>query len=200
MTLIIPPGFGNAAIVMTSTVGTPPLVTTIGVDMSNAGGAHVDVANVVMSAYANSIGTTTDSSITVSHVTLTVGQDGPGGSVDSDLPPIPCTRSGSSTPVSLAAIIRKSTNDLGRRGRGRMFLPGVLTQTEVGEDGVIPSVRVGTLQTAVSDFYDLLAESTDPTTGPLPPVLFHSAAPADPSPITGLTVAPLVGWIRGRIR
>lgn len=199
MSLVIPPGFGSAAVVMSSTVGTPPLVVTMGVDLSPFGGAFVTAANKVMLDYASTIGATTDSSITVDRVTLSVGQDGPGGSVDSDLAPIPCTRNTSSVPVSLAAIMRKSTDTIGRRGRGRCFLPGVLTNSEVGEDGVITTTRLGTLATAVEDFYDELNSGTG-WPGPLEPVLLHSSAPTDPTPITGFAMTPMVGWIRGRIR
>lgn len=199
MTLIIPPGFGSASIVMTATVGTPIFVTTIGVDLDAFGGDFVLAANRVMASYATTIGAVTDSSITVDRVTLAVGDDGPGGSVDSDLTPVPGGRSGTMAPASMAAIVRKSTDSLGRRGRGRMFLPGVLTQIEVGEDGQIIPARISTLQTAVTAFEAALNQTTDPATT-LPPVLLHSSAPADPSPITGLTVTPTVGWIRGRIR
>lgn len=199
MTLVIPPGFANAAFVFGSTEGTPEFVTTMGVDLSEFGGAFVDCANTLMTYYSQTIGETTDSALTLVRVNLAVGSDGPGGSVDSSLPPIPCGRTGTMGPVAMSAIARKTTVELGRRGRGRMFLPGVLTQTEVTEGGAIGSTRLASLQIAVDDFFSALNEGEDPLFA-APPVLLHSSAPADPTPIVGLALAPLVGWIRGRIR
>lgn len=199
MALIIPPGFGNAAFIFTSTTGTPPIVTTLGVNLSAAGGDFVEAANVAFAAYAAHLLPETDTSLTLDRVNLAVGDDGPGGSVDSDLAPAPGTRSGTGPPVSMSTIVRKVTNDIGRRGRGRMFLPGLLTTTNVDESGIIASGRRDEILTAVGGF---IAELFDTETVPfnLPPVLLHSSAPADPTPLTGAAVSPLVGWIRGRIR
>jgi len=199
MTLIIPPGFGNAAFIFTSTTGTPPIVTTLGLDLSAAGGDFAEAANVAFSAYATHVLPETDSALTLDRVTLAVGSDGPGGSVDSDLPPAPGTRSGTGPPVSMSTIFRKVTSDIGRRGRGRMFLPGLLTTTNVDENGIIASGRRTEILDAVGA---MIAELFDVETEPfnLPPVLLHSSAPADPTPLTGGAVSPLVGWVRGRIR
>lgn len=199
MTLIIPPGFGNAAFVFSATVGTPPVVTTLGVDTSAYGGDYVDAANTLMAAYTTFLGPNTSSLLTLDRVTLAVGQDGPGGSVDSTLPPANMGRSGTLGPISQSAIVRKVTNELGRRGRGRMFLPGVVTESEVNEDGSITEARIGTLNLALTDFLEFLQEG-DAGSLPLPPFLFHTLAPTDPTPIVGLTTQTLVGWIRGRIR
>lgn len=199
MTLIIPPGFANAAFHFSSTEGTPEFVTTLGVDTSAYGGDFVNAANQMFAIYANTLLVQTDTSLSLTRVSLSVGADGPSGSVDSTLPTEPGERSGTMAPVAMSPIIRKTTLDIGRRGRGRMFLPGVLTQTEVTEGGVVGGSRVASLQPVVNAFYEALVEG-DVAGGPLPPVLLHSSAPADPTPIVGLTIAPLVGWIRGRIR
>jgi len=199
VTLIIPPGFGNAALVFNSTQGTAPFVTTIGVDLSGYGGDFVLAANVVMLAFADAASTQVDGDLTLDRVTLSVGQDGPGGSVDSDTTPIPMTRSGNAGTYGMSIIARKVTNELGRRGRGRMFIPGMVTQTEVDADGSVTSTRRAQIETVLDDFYDNLADGflTNP---PLEPFLFHSSAPADPSPITGFVLSDLVGFLRGRIR
>lgn len=199
MTLVIPPGFGSAAFIFNGTEGTPTFVTTMGVDLSAASGDFVGAANELMTGYATAFEDGTDSLLTLARVNLAVGDDGPGGSVDSDLAPIPMARSGTSVPIAMAAIMRKSTNELGRRGRGRCFLPGVLTQAEVNEGGQIGSGRIATLSPLLDAWHDILTGTTSPFT-PYPPVLLHSSAPTDPTPITGFALAPLVGWIRGRIR
>lgn len=197
MPLIIPPGFGSAAFVFTSTTGTPPIVTTIGVDLSDVTIGMVGAANAMMAAYVEHLIPETDNSLTLDHVTLTVGQDGPGGSVDSSNAPVVGTRGGTGPPVSMATIVRKVTNVLGRRGRGRMFVPGLLTTTQVDENGIISAVRRDEIDAVLTAWATEFSQT--PTTA-MPPVLLHSSAPADPTPIVDLTTASLVGWIRGRIR
>lgn len=196
MSLVIPPGYGNAALVFTSLAGTPEFVTTIGVDLSAKTDDYVGAANQVMTAYGTAFAPATDSSLTLDRCTLAIGQDGAGGSVDSDIPPFPMTRTGDAAPLAMSAICRKVTNTFGRRGRGRMFLPGVLRANEVTEGGTIYGERQASLSGAAEDFLETLQSAAFS----LPPVLLHSTAPADPSPITALTIQPLVGWIRGRIR
>lgn len=199
MTLVIPPGFGLAQFVLTGPVGTQPYVTTVGVDLSDAGGDFVVAANSAKSAYASTIGTTTSAALTLDRVTLSVGQDGPGGSVDSNTPPTTFSRTGSFPPTAMSAIARKVTNDLGRRGRGRMFIPGVLSENEVDEDGTVVAARRTALNTTMGSFFTALS-TADAGEVALPPVLLHSSAPTDPTPITAFAVSDLVGWIRGRIR
>lgn len=194
MSLVIPPGFGNAAFVFTSATGTAPFVTTIGVDMSAHVGDFVDAANNIKTAYSTYLGPVTDNDLTLDHVTLAIGQDGPGGSVDSDTVGVQMGSSGTFGPVAVGVLVRKVTNELGRRGRGRMFLPGTNLESGTEVDGTLTSGYRTTMNTAMEDFHESLEGFN------LPPVLFHSAAPTDPAPITNLVCADLVGVIRGRIR
>lgn len=202
MALAIPPGFGSAAFVFTGGVGTQPYVTTIGLDLSNLGGDFVLGANLAMSAYGTAFLNQWSSALNLDHVTLSVGQDGPGGSVDSDLAVIPSTRSGSFPPTALAGIARKVTNELGRSGRGRMFLPAVLSESEVDEDGSVTTARRGTLNTILENFLGFLNDPEDEFA--MAPVLLHSTTSLGvvptPSPITTMVMSDTVGWIRGRIR
>jgi len=150
VSLIIPPGFGNAAFVFTSTTGTPPIVTTLGVDLSAAGGDFVEAADVAMSAYASWLLPETDTSLTLDHVNLAVGDDGPGGSVDSSLAPQPGTRSGTGSPVSMSTIVRKVTNDIGRRGRGRFYVPALSLAQIDGAGGTVVSAGAIALRDAAA--------------------------------------------------
>lgn len=197
MTLIVPPGYGLAAFTFTGAVGTQPYVTTMGVVLEGGTAAAVTSANGCFEAYRLNLLPETSSLLTLDRVQLYVGQDGPSGSVDSDLAPAPGTRSGSYPPTAMSAIARKVTAQFGRRGRGRMFLPGVVTESEVDQDGTIVVARRTTLNAALAAF---LTDLEDITLGVGGAVLLHSSAPADPDPLTGLVVSDLVGWIRGRIR
>lgn len=199
MSLVIPPGFGSASLVFTGAPGTQPYVITCGFNLAAFGGDFVDAADTIGTGYMLVMGATTSAALTLDRVTLAVGQDGAGGSVDSTFAPIAGQRSGSFPPTAMSAICRKSTNDLGRRGRGRMFVPGIVSENEVDEDGSIVTARRAAINTL------LVALFTQWTTGQgaddaLPPVLLHSTAPTDPTPIIGFTVSDLVGWVRGRIR
>lgn len=198
MSLVIPPGYASAAFVFTGSVGTQPYITTLGVDISGFGGNHVQVANILKGHFAGVFKTEMSSALTLDRVTLTVGQDGPGGSVDSDTAPDSFTRSGQFPPTAMSCIVRKVTNELGRRGRGRMFVPGIVSENEVGEDGSIVPARQTAINSVLDTFYAGLNE-VDPEVA-IPPVLFHASAPTIPTPITGFAVSDLVGWVRGRIR
>lgn len=200
MALVIPPGFGLAQFVLTGNVGTQPYVTTMGVDLSDAGGDFVGAANNAFLAYEEAILPETSSLLTLDRVTLSVGSDGPGGSVDSTVSTAPGQRSGSFPPTAMSAILRKTTVELGRQGRGRMFIPGVLSESEVDQDGTITTARLGTLATAFTNFATQLATGTAVDPIPLLPVLLHSAGGPAPTNLTGVGVSSVVGWIRGRIR
>lgn len=206
MTLIIPPGFGSAAIEIEGAAGTPTHITTIGINLSAAGGDFVAAANNVMQSYGRAMAGRTANNLIIQRVTLAVGSDGPGGSVVSSLSPVPGTLSGTFEAVAMAPIARKVTNDLGRRGRGRMFLPGVLPSTWTDQNGNISSTNRALLQTAINAFLLGLELGTpspvapEVATPPTPAVLLHSSAPSTPSPILDMAIQSTVGWIRGRIR
>lgn len=203
MSLVIPPGFGSAAFIFTGPVGTEPYVTTLGVDLSAAGGDFVGAANTIKSSFKSALDNFWSKELVLDRVTLAVGQDGPGGSVDSSTSPYSSTRAGNNPPTAMSAIARKVTNELGRSGRGRMFLPGFLNEAAVDESGRIDSGSIAAIGNGMNDFLALLTDP-EPSTWmvPTPAVLLHgpSIPPKAPSPITAFQIAPVVGWIRGRIR
>lgn len=200
MSLVVPPGFGLASIILSGNVGTSPYATTIGVGITDYEGDYVGAANHVMAAYASVWAPFTNDDLTIDRVTLFVGADGPSGSVDSNLTPVPGTRSVPITPTACSLILRKQTTDLGRAGRGRMFIPGVLADGDVDEAGRIESASVSLFNAAADDFYLALNDITD--TPATLPYLLHAERPGTPPPtiIQGFGVAPICGWIRKRIR
>lgn len=201
MSLVIPVGYGLAAFHLTGPVGTQPYVTTMGVDLSAAGGDFVAAADAAFLAYSANLLARTSNQLVLDHVTLSVGQDGPGGSVDSTETPAPGTSSGVFPPTALSLIARKVTNSLGRPGRGRMFLPGVVTESEVEQDGTISTASRNAINPVLQQFLEDLRDGVAgaPALIPLPPVLLHSGA-RPPDPVVQLTASETVGWIRGRIR
>lgn len=208
MPLIIPPGFGSAAIELDGALGTPTHITTIGVDLSDVGGDYVAAANNVFQSFWRAFRPQLSTGLTVVRVTLAVGQDGAGGSVESSLAPVAGQAAGAKEAVAMAPIFRKITNELGRRGRGRMFIPGLLGNNVVNQDGSISTSAQTDYQNCANAFMSGLelgqvASAGPPAvidTPPTPPVLLHSQAPTTPTVVSELVVQPLVGWVRGRIR
>lgn len=200
MSIVIPVGYGQASFIHTSNEGTAPFVCTLGLNLGDAGGDFVNAANQAAAIWNLNIMPLMDSNITFERVSLLIGADGPSGSVDSTAPGGPGGRSIEGLPWSLSAIARKQTTDLGRAGRGRMFIPGVVAPSEVNQAGGISNTRRTAIQTGLTSFYDDLVAGDE--IGPsLPPVLFHNAGVMpSPTAITGFSLAPLVGWIRKRIR
>ena len=204
MALSIPPGFGSAALVFSGAVGTAPYITTIGVDLSAAGGDFVAAANSVKSAFSQAFLPHLSNALSLDKCVLAVGQDGPGGSIDSDTSPYVGERNAAFPPTAMSTIGRKITNEIGRSGRGRMFIPGITAEVDVGQDGAISSEAREFVSSLMADFIDNLENPVAGSIGQVsvPPVLLHAkklnALP--PTPIVGMTCAPLVGWVRGRIR
>jgi hypothetical protein len=196
----IPVGYALASFVHTSAEGTEPFVCTLGVDIGEAGGDFINAANSAFNAWALWQMTNMDADLTLTKVTLAIGDDGPSGSVESSASPVNGTRVAEGLPWSLSAIMNKQTAGLGRRSRGRCFIPGLISPSEIGQGGAISSGRRTTLTEDFNSFYDELVTPSGSGFVPLPPVLFHSTAPSLPTPITSFGLAPLCGWIRKRIR
>lgn len=200
MAQIIPSDFGSAALVFESAQGTQPFITTLGINLSNAGDDYVGAANNVMGAYSTTFSTSWSSDLTLTKCVLSVGSDGDGApTVDSDAPSVPGTGSGEYLPLSNSLLVNKRTAVLGRKGRGRFFLPGLLKDNMVDVSG-----RVGT--TTLDAYNELLEEFMSKllSSGGLgvdtSPVLLHSVQFPVPTPITSFVCAPLIGTIRRRIR
>lgn len=200
MSLTIPPGYGLAAFVFTSSEGTEPFVTTLGVGLSEWGGNYVGAANFLFSNWALSILEEQDSDMTLSRVQLTIGSDGPSGSIDSTFAAEQGGRSVEGAPWAMSVIARKNTATVGREYRGRMFIPGALASGDTAQGGAVSSTRVTAIGNALEQFRLELLTPTIADGEVTPPVLLHSDGEVAPTPIVGLSVSPLVGWIRKRIR
>ena len=200
MSVVIPVGFAQASFVFSSAEGTEPFVCTLGLDIDTAGGDYITLANALKVAWEETILEQQDTDVSLDRVSLLVGSDGGSGSIDSTIPPLSGSRSVEGAPFAMAAIARKHTASLGRSGRGRMFIPGALSSGDTSQGGAVSTTRVAALNIALSEFYDAVTGITDPG-APLP-VLLHSETSSltFPTLITGFSVAPLVGWIRKRIR
>jgi hypothetical protein len=100
---------------------------------------------------------------------------------------------------NVAVVLAKNTALAGRQYRGRMFAPPCnIDELDVGQDGVIQSSALSALNTSCA-----LIRSTLEAAG-FGPVIFHAPPLSGPTPtptdITSITVTPLVGSTRRRIR
>jgi hypothetical protein len=92
-------------------------------------------------------------------------------------------------------LVAKQTAHRGRANKGRMFLPGLLQDSQVENDGTIPSGQVTGLQTAFTAFLGQLSSNS------VPMYILHKSDPTlAPSLVESLTVRPLIATQRRRLR
>lgn len=203
MSVVIPPGYAQAAITVIGAPGTQPYVTTFGVKLETVGGVGFEQpALAALQCYQQAFKTPTSNALTIESCTLTVGSDGGAGSVTVTSPE-PGENTGDMEPTAMSPVLVKGTAELGRKGRGRMFLPTGIAKDGTEDNGQLDPTRQSYFSTAGAAFLALLE---DPTSRPegfvdseIPMYLLHSG-PSLPTLVTSLTCSSLVGWVRGRIR
>lgn len=200
MARIIPVGFGELSFVMTSALGTDPFVHTLGVSLAGVDEAdYVEAADFAFDCWLGEFQALTDSDLRFDRVELAVGlAGGTSGSVRSTSGGANGIRTTTSVPIVLAFIVNKITAQLGRKGRGRAFIPGVLPADNVSEGGRVGAAQVTAYGEAYNDMLVALATDTVGST-PMAPVLLHADG-STPTPITGAIGSSLVGTLRKRIR
>lgn len=178
MSLVIPPGFGNLNIVFTWVGDPEPMLTSIGVTMSDvptpaevfdlyADGGWTDLLQIMCSE-----------TVQVNALNMEVGQDG-GPPIVVDSVPQPAdagTQNANCFPQNNAYLLKKRTALGGRVGRGRMFWPGCAegnvnsigvldtafrAAVQAVIDGILPALPIGPI-----DGYVLLHDEDSPTTAP----------------------------------
>lgn len=105
----------------------------------------------------------------------------PGALVDAPAPP------------NTAALVKFGSGLVGRANRGRMYLPGVLTDDDVQSDGSIEVGAIASIQGVVNDLMGALVTAG---TGP---VILHSAV-GTPTLVTSADVQPVAATQRRRLR
>lgn len=200
----IPTGYGSAAFIFSGTFGTPAFVTTIGVALRQGGPTAIQAqANDMVNAFTFGLFTSMAASIRFEEVVITANYQGDVGGIHSTQTPFTGQRAGQVSPMSNSALVTKNTAVIGRRGRGRMFFPGLLIREDVDPGGFIVQARRDALETALDKFFTALVtgetNSTYPMDGPMVPVLLHSGG-GTPSLISSLTLQPKIGTQRMRIR
>lgn len=202
MPTIVPPGFVEAAVELRGQGDPDPWYVTFGLEVTGLGGNYAGLGLAVMQAFGNLLAPMW-SGVSNTGVSFTVGQDGPDNLrvyVASGINR-PGGRSSQFLPQNCATLIRKNTELGGRRNRGRMFIPAMLAEGEVDNVGVIEATSVGIFQDNADAFLD---ELTSIVAFPMTMVVLHGSEgisePGDPTPVSSLTVDPIIATQRRRLR
>jgi hypothetical protein len=100
---------------------------------------------------------------------------------------------GSFVTPQVAALVKLSSGQIGRRNRGRLYWPGVVSELGVSLQGDMGD----TLYSDLSD--TVLALATAIVAGDAEPVIIHSTE-GEPTPVTNLSLARKVATQRRRLR
>ncbi len=202
MALIIPTGFAQAVYEITLLNDPQPMVVTLGHDVSAIVGTMQTAAELLHTRFQDTIRTEMGNDYRFEGVSLYVGQGvGPPLVFESTQVGANGLGGASSLPQNCAHLVRKRTSAAGRRGRGRLYLPGV-NESSVNNIGVMDNVFFTAIQNKLNSWYAAL---TAPTTGvALPPVILHRAEgigvePA-PTPVTVFSLSSTVATQRRRLR
>lgn len=163
---------------------------------SHSGVASQALANSIVDSFFDAVVARMDNAVTIGPATVYFGSATGATLPFSVTASGPGTRNMSSISSNVAALVRKFTNIPGRKGRGRMFIPWSVPETNVDEIGQI------TGGTEIADWNTALAAwIADATTEGQPLVLLHNDNGATaPSPITSMVLDPVVGTQRRRLR
>lgn len=100
---------------------------------------------------------------------------------------------GAAGPPNCAYLAHKNTNFGGRRGSGRMYIPGT-TDAAILDNGTVETGKFGQIQGALNDFWNLLDGSD------LHPVLLHGTSAPVPYPIIDFELDQRIATQRRRLR
>lgn len=198
MALVIPENFMQVAINYDYGGGNKYAVTTFGVNDFEGALSPTETLDAASGAFFASFGDLTDAGVAFPPAIGTVTiPGGTLGTIVGGITSIGMAAGDDRTPPAVAAVMRKGTARAGRAGRGRMFLPWILDEDNVGEDGSITSGQQTTLNDAADEFRGNLAAAG------LALVLLHNEGASggtEPTLVTSLICETQVGTQRRRQR
>lgn len=187
---VIPVGYAQITYEFGGTALPSGAAMTMGcaIDGSFSGPTAAAAARTALMA---NLGAYISSNVTLLSTTIKVGptETGP---FFTDSTSVAGTGSATTVPPNVAVLVNKVTASGGRKGRGRMFVPGIPEQ-DVNPNGTYATGVAAAWNTKLEDYRDdlIFAEL-------IPVVLHNDATP--PTAITALVLAPLVGTIKQRLR
>lgn len=136
------------------------------------------------------------SSASIADVTVRLSLDGGEPLVGSATVNSPGIGNTASPPPNVAVLVHKRTARGGRRGRGRIFLPWCVHESNIDAAGILNTDGITFTQTAMNAMLTGLADEGNAM------VLLHSTGattPGDPNEVTSLVVQNLVASQRRRL-
>jgi len=188
----IPSGYASCAIPAHHGGTSHVSYFTFGVDNNTGLTAPANVASAVWLAFHSTIRDAVDNSVEWGPILVSVnGGSGvvTGEGTDSDLGAAGLA----SIPMNSALLVAKQTATPGRAGKGRMYVPFALEESDVSETGVIDGTTVTDWQNIMDDFLLALAAED------VPMVVLHEGA-GTPAVVTQLIVRSKIGTQRRRLR
>lgn len=203
MPLVIPTQHVQCAIEIFLSGDNDPMYTTIAVRNSGvawADGTDIDTAaNAVLGAFNTHIGTAKMGNI---YSTTGVQWRGRIDLVEfSGFHAIAADAGGQAgpwPPQNVALLVRKNTGGVVGQRSGRMYVPGCIRESDVGDTGVIVGASLTALQTAFDNWFAALVALD------LEPAVLRSITPSNPggtpSDISSFAVDQVVATQRRRLR
>lgn len=201
MALIIPEGFAQVTIPLLHVGQSREAVVTFGVESNPI--SPTSECDAIFAVWEQEIGPLIDEGVIQGPCRATFGTaSGEGLSVEGT-DTFVAGGTASKVPSNVALLVRKMTSRGGRRGRGRMYVPWLLNDSEVDDVGNVTGTFVAAAQVAFNQFLEGLAAAAP--AGPFAPMhILHSdggsTSPGSPNEVTSLVVDPLVATQRRRLR
>lgn len=195
MSARIPPGFAEAWMQFNVTGDPENMYTALGLDLAVGVTATQAAADAILAAMQGAIDNAVGNDYTIGPGHVIFGQDGGDIRIDGSTAPVAGLGVGPSLPNNCAWLLRKLTASGGRRGRGRMYIPGCI-ESGVGASGGVGGAAFTVLQavgTNLISALEALAEVEDV-------VLLHDTAPFDPTDITAIEPSTKIATQRRRLR
>lgn len=196
--MIIPPGFASITVPIRHSALPRAAAVTFGVDSSNWPGDYVDMCDRIGADFDSALSAGFDSQVSMGPVRASVGQDGGENLSVEGTYTWSGDAAGERQSAQIALLVKKLTARGGRRGRGRMYFPWMLSETGVDETGRLGAGVAASYQSLMNNWR--VAALIDPGSTPL--YLLHSAgasAAGNPDEITALLVDPVTGTQRRRV-
>lgn len=103
-------------------------------------------------------------------------------------------RTGDLAPPNVSPLIRKLSSLRGRKNQGRMYLPGLLLDGDIFDDGTLSSGALTSIDGAATNFFNALDALGHQM------VILHPSLDDAPTVVTGVQCEPLVATQRRRLR
>lgn len=195
--MLIPEAYGLAAYRFAITGDPEEMIVTLGHDVQVF--TPSTVANALQDAFADTVFTPfAGAGVSFLGVRVQSGTNpagtGPFVVSESSNPVVVSAGSSELVPQNTALLVRKQTAAPGRRGRGRMYFPGTITETTCSSIGVLTGAALTVRQTALNAWHARLM------TDQLTPVLLHADGDPTPNEITAFLAQQVVATQRRRLR